>query len=237
MTYIQARRLLNGTPSRPTDRALAGAMSVLAVGYVVVLGTMLGLIVAASPPAELTGHVEDLRRNFISYRMGFVTASLLAPVLLSLIVVLLGVRGRDDISVRDGLGVAFLVVYVGLSSVAYTTQYTVLPRLLERDEAQAATWYFHDVDSIPYTLDLLGYTMFGIAAVLLAGGFIASRGPWRWAGIVLAASGIGSIAAFACYAAGIDTLASTFTIMSAALTVPLAAIAFVISRQLASRRS
>jgi hypothetical protein len=161
-----------------------------------------------------------------------VSASLVAPAFVVMLVLVLVARGAPAPGLRDGLGLLFLAMYPPLSSIAYTSQYVLLPRLLVGHPAVAASWYFHDSRSIPYALDLLGYTFFGIAAVLLALGFLPRGGLWRWLGAALLASGLTSVLAFAALAGQLETTHAVLTFSSAGLTLPVAAIALVVGRRL-----
>lgn len=200
--------------------------------YLVALITMLMLIVVAAPPAQLQGNAEELRSRFAVYRFSFVAASLLAPTLISTLILLVAARIDGHVTLRDLVGIVLLPAYLTLSTIAYTSQYALLPRLMQRDAAIAANWYFHDVNSVPYMLDLAGYTIFGLAAVVLARGFLAAGGLWSWIGGLLLSSGLASVAAFGLFAAGWDAIASVFTIASAALTVPLVGLAVFMGSRL-----
>lgn len=59
------------------------------------------------------------------------------------------------------VGATLLAAYVPFATVAYSTQYTVLPALVEADPEIAALWYLHDPGSIAYALDLTGYAVLG----------------------------------------------------------------------------
>jgi hypothetical protein len=207
-------------------RGLLGA----AVFYVVALAAMMALLGAAAPPPRFDPAFAADAHRFALYRLTFVCAFLLAPALFSMLVLLLVARGAA--SVRDVLGVLILATYPPLSSLAYASQWTLLPRLLDRHPAAAASWYFHDSHSIPYSIDLLGYTLFGLAATLLSVGFLARRGVWRWAGGLLLASGLTSILAFAALGARLERLHLLATLTSGTLTVPLAVAAALVGRGL-----
>ncbi len=221
-----------GSSSRVGAALFATAALVLAA-----LIAMLALVISSAPPPQLEAAFVADPTRFLRYRLGFVSASLLAPAFVTLLVLLLVARGTPGPGVRDGLGVLFLAMYAPLSSIAYTSQYVMLPRLIEAHPAAAASWYFHDSHSIPYTLDLLGYTFFGIAATLLALGFLARAGLWRWLGTALLLSGLTSILAFAALGAQLETTHAVLTITSAALTLPVAGIALVVGRRLRLRKA
>lgn len=197
-------------------------------------GASLGFVAASSPPARLLDDLADFERGLTLYRIGFVGASLLAPVLVTLIVLLMSAAEVPTASVRRGIGSILLAAYVPLATVAYTSQYAVLPRLVARDPQAAAPWYFHDVDSIPYGLDLAGYALLGLAMILFAG-TLAEQGRRSLAGWLVATGSL-SVAAFALYAAGVTAVAEIVSLTSAASTVPLALLAIGEGRRLRAVR-
>jgi hypothetical protein len=210
--------------------AVGSAMTLVAAAYLVLLAGVVAFVGASSPPAQVDPDFAADPHRFMLYRLGFVCASLLAPLILTLLSLLVLTRG--GIGARDMVGMLILVTYPPLSSLAYASQWTLLPRLIDSHPGAAASWYFHDSHSIPYTMDLLGYALFGTAAVLLSLGFLRRSGPWRWVGVLLLGSGATSVLAFAFLGAGWETVHFVSTLTSAALTVPLAFVAMVIGRTL-----
>ncbi len=210
--------------------AVGLALMVGASSYLVLLAAMVGFLGAASPPGHLGATLTGDPSRFAFYRLAFVSAFLLGFALVPVLVLLLVARGEGALT--DLMGLLFLVAYLPLSSTAYASQWALLPRLLEGHPEVAASWYFHDGHSIPYVLDLLGYTMFGAAAILLSLGFLACPGIWRWLGSALLASGLASVAAFASLGAGLETLHSVLTVSSAVLTLPVAGAGILIGRRL-----
>ena len=65
-----------------------------------------------------------------------------------MLVLLVWARG-EGVGVRDGLAVLLLPASLVCSSMAYVSQYAMLPRLVELDAAAAGAWYFADERSIP----------------------------------------------------------------------------------------
>jgi hypothetical protein len=196
----------------------------------VVAAAMMGLVFASSPPARLLEGLADFEQGRVLYQWGFVGASLLAPTFVSMLLLLAAAAGVPTSSVRRSVAGVLLGAYVAFASLAYTSQYTFLPDLVDRDPAAAAVWYFHDVGSIPYAIDLAGYTLLGAAALLLAG-LVAERGR-RWlAGWLVAMGGL-SIAAFVLHAAGAGSVGGILSLTSAVCTVPIAALAVIEGRRL-----
>lgn len=203
-----------------------------ASSYLLLLVAMVVFLGGASPPPHLAPAFTDDAGRFVLYRLAFVSAFLLGFSLVPVLVLLVVARGAAAIT--DLIGLLFLMAYLPLSSAAYASQWALLPRLLDGHPVVAASWYFHDSHSIPYVLDLLGYTLFGTAAALISLGFLARPGVWRWLGLALGASGLTSVAAFAALGAGMETLHSILSISSAVLTLPVAGAAILVGRRLRS---
>ena len=195
---------------------------------------LMSLVAVSRPPARLLDDLAAFEDGLVFYRLGFVGASLLAPCIVALLVLLLAAAEVPLGSARRWIGSLLLAGYVPIATIAYTSQYVILPRLVSRDPQTAALWYFHDVDSIPYGLDLAGYALLGLAAMSLASA-LATRGR-RWlAGWLLVMGGL-SVVAFACHAAGFTTLGGVLSLISAATTVPVVVLAINEGRRLRASR-
>jgi hypothetical protein len=210
-----------------------GAGLFAAVAAYAVAMVMMGLVFASSPPPRLLEGMADFQQGRALYQWGFVGASMLAPSFVSMLLLLAAGSGVPTSSTRRAVATVLLGAYVAAASFAYTSQYTFFPRLVDRDPAAAAIWYFHDDESIPYAVDLVGYTLLGFAALLLAS-VLAERGR-RWLAGWLAGMGSLSIAAFVLYAAGAGAPAGVLSLSSALLTVPVAACAIVEGRRLRAK--
>jgi hypothetical protein len=214
------------SPTIPDDAGRYGRLGtgllVAVAAYLAAVG-MMGLVFASRPPAQLVEGLADYQQGEALYRWGFVGASLLAPVFVALLLLLAAAADVPSSSVRRSIATVLLAAYVTLATIAYSSQYTFLPRLVARDPRAAALWYFHDVDSIPYAIDLTGYALLGLAASLLAS-LLAERRRRGLAGWLVAMGAL-SIAALALHAAGASTAAGVSSLASAACTVPIVVLA------------
>ena len=217
------------------EHRIGTGLIVAAAWYLTATALMLGAMAATSPAAGLDDELAA-DPDLLPYRLPFVAASLLAPAMIAMVLLLIAGRG-EGVGVRDGLALLFLPAYLACCSVAYVSQYAILPGIVRMSVSQADPWYFPDERSIPYALDLLGYAFLGIAMCLVAVGFLGPRGLPRAIGVVLASVGVTSIVAFATRAFGSDTATAVFTWTSAALTLPLAVLAIVLGMQLRRRRA
>jgi hypothetical protein len=229
-------RPLTSTAADPATprRRIGDGLLAAAITYLVAAATM-GLVFASRPPAQLLDGLVDYQRGEALYRWGFVGASLLAPAFVALLMLVVVAADVPGSSARRSIATVLLAGYLTLATIAYSSQYTFLPRLGARDPQTAAPWYLHDVDSIPYAIDLTGYALLGLAAVLLAS-LLAERDR-RWLAGWLIAMGTLSIAAFVLHAAGTTTVAGMVSIASAACTVPIVALAIVEGRHLRGPRT
>jgi MFS family permease len=226
------------SPATPADlirrHRIGSGLLAAAVAYLLAAG-MMGLVFASRPPAQLLDGLADYQQGEALYRWGFVGASLLAPAFVTLLLLMVAAADVPPSSARRSIATVLLAAYVTLATIAYSSQYTFLPRLVGRDAQTAALWYFHDVDSIPYAIDLTGYTLLSLAAILLAS-LLAERHR-RWLAGWLVAMGALSIAAFVLHAAGASTVAGMVSLASAACTVPIVALATVEGRRLRGPRA
>jgi hypothetical protein len=222
-------------PHTATDRRRIGdGLLAAAITYLVAAATM-GLVFASRPPAQLVDGLADFQRGEALCRWGFVGASMLAPAFVTLLMLLAAAADVSRSSARRSIATVLLGAYVALATVAYSSQYTFLPRLVARDPETAALWYFHDIDSIPYAIDLTGYMLLSLAAILLAS-LLAERHR-RWLAGWLVVMGALSIAAFVLHAAGASAIAGMASLASAACTVPIVALAVLEGRRLRGARA
>lgn len=205
--------------------ALAGTSAALLAA----LGLM-GLVFTSAPPPRLDGNLDLLLDGFVRYRWGFVGAALLAPTLVATLMLLLRVGDVPATSTRRAVGTVLLGAYTAIVTTVYTSQFALLPRLVEQAPDLAATWYLHDVDSIPYALDLAGYALLGIAAIVLASTLIGRAPRLTAIGWLLITMGALSLAALGFHGAGWDTAASIATASSGACTLPVAVLGILEGR-------
>lgn len=213
------------------QRRLGAGLLASAGAYLAAAATM-SLVFVSGPPSRLVGNVAELEQGFALYRWGFLGASLLAPALVAVLVLLMTVARVPAHSARRWLGTILLAAYVPFATLAYSTQYMVLPRLVATDPEAAALWYLHDVDSIAYAVDLTGYALLGLAAIVLASTLLAHGRLLRWVAAWLVAMGVLSLAAMGFHAAGATTAASVSTVSSALCTLPVMLLAMMAGRRL-----
>ena len=214
--------------------------AVTSLTYLVIFVLMTGVHFVARPEGDqMVIQLGDLADKSTLYQTGYVLATLLplAGLLLTAGVGLL-IRPQywapSDRSERvlGFVGSLFVLAYAGLSGFAYVSQWTILPRRLADNFQDAERWYysFDAVDSLPLSLDLLAYALFGVGAVLIAARLLYERSPLNWASWALAACGLTNIAAWLLRVADVGA-AATASLVGVALTIPFALGVFLYSQQ------
>jgi len=231
MSTVQGQAGPVGQHHPDRQRQLGTALIAAATGYLAAAGLM-SLVFASSPPPELSGHLADFLDGLVLYRWGFVGASLLAPCIVAVFVLLSTLAEVRPDSVRRWVGAILLAAYVPFATIAYTSQYTFLPGLVERDAEAAALWYLHDPGSLPYALDLTGYALLGVAAIVLATTLTGRTRRDTWIAVALTAMGVLSLAALAFHAVGLRPATSVATLSSGLCTLPVMVLAIAQGRRL-----
>ncbi len=212
-------------PINIRQNLLGRVLIVFGVLYIIALVGM-GLVFSANPPTNLLRHADELRGMLGRYRCSFMLVILLGPSLVTLITTVVAAKWvRQGVRLWDVLGLLFLFTYIPFQSIAYGSQFTILPHLLGTDLQQASLWYFQNTHSIPYGLDLLGYALFGVAALFLSMGMVR---VFKWYAFFLFFCGATSVVAYALLGFGIESLAGVLSLVSASLTLPILALSFKI---------
>lgn len=204
----------------------ASAGALLAVLVLMVLFSALGAPSGESVVAKLA----DLRAGDDTYRLGFFFASLVPVALLAFMAAVAGLsyarlhRAPAAGGIGSGAsltaGLLLIAAYAPLSAFAYVSQYTVLHWLLQSDLTGAALWYFGNEHSIPLTIDLLGYAVWGAGALFVVWPLLGARSlATRVLAGSLAASAVTSLVAFALHALD-NELATPLSTISGVLIAP-----------------
>jgi hypothetical protein len=167
------------------------------------------------------------------YQINFFIASLIAPVFLFVMYVLaFFVETGKQTPVLNILGAAFLIPYLILVSISYTSQYVILPTLIEAHNLETARlWLFDNPESIVYYLNQLGYLFLAIAMCSIGWKYLFEKGLFKFTGILLWSSGILSVIAFAGLALGSSAI-NAATFLSGILILPFAIIVVFIGRRM-----
>jgi hypothetical protein len=168
----------------------------------------------------------------------FIVSSLIAPVAVPLMMTLaLAPIVQRTVTFREHIAAGFFVMYAPLATIAYTSQYALLPHLLDEGRVDtAANWYFGSRTSIPWFLDVLAYTFFGMGAIVLAFRFLHEGGSLRFGAWLLIAAGVACILTLVAQALDNEVLMPA-NLVGAALTVVVAVIVLVHGRRLIASAS
>lgn len=214
--------------------------AVTSLGFLVVLALMTAVIFVARPEGDqMVVQLGDLADHSTLYQTGYVLATLLplAGLLLTagaglLIRPLYWAPSDRAERVLGSIGALFVLAYAGLSAFAYISQWAIFPRRLADNFQNAERWYysFDAADSVPLSLDLLAYALFGVGALFIAARLFRERSPLNWASWALAVCGLANIAAWLLHTADVEA-ARTASLIGVGLTIPFALCVFLASQQ------
>lgn len=188
------------------------------------------LMMMGGAPAEETiqAQLASLSRNMTLYKLGFASAFMTglgqAGILLLLAWSVVGSRLRG---VADLLGAGLALPYLVLVSIAYSSQFALLPSLLREfgpADPLTRSLYFN-AGTLSFSLAVLGYAFWGISAILIATKFVSRTGLYRAVGWTMALAGLANITGFLGHATGSGIappgviLGSVFTLVWLVLVV------------------
>lgn len=211
----------------PAGQASVRLLVVSAWVVLVTVVAWLVLLLPAMPTGELGEQLAALREGMGMYRWGFVNAAVINPALVVMLSAATMVLARGPLRPHEIAGGILLAAYWVLPTLAYVSQFALLPRLLDKEAAEL--WYFGNPESVSYWLAMTGYGLFGIGAVLFASRFL--DGTARVFGWVLLASGLASAVGLVGYGLANETLELGAT-LGGAMVVPLAILALLAARRI-----
>ncbi len=220
----------------PTQQRRVGLALVAAASSCLGALVLMSLVFVSDPPSELVSNLDRFAEVRALYQWGFVGASLIAPSSIATLLLLLRTAPVPVDSARKGSAGVLLAGYLTLTTIAYSSQYTFLPGLVDRDPEAAALWYLHDAGSLTYALDLTGYALLGLAAITLASLLWVDASRLRAIAGCLVVMGVLSLAALGFHAGGLAQAASVATISSGAFTVPILILAILRGRDVRASR-
>lgn len=154
------------------------------------------------------------------YMLNFINATLISIPIASAYIIL-ALVSDSGMKLRHILGILLLIPYIILVSIAYTSQYTYLPLLLNLNGGTAYEWFFNNPSSVVYFLDQLGYMFFAVSGLLIGFDYVTGRGIQMVIGILMYAVSSFSAAAFILLGMN-PVLGGTSSVISGGLTLPLA---------------
>ena len=140
------------------------------------------LTIFTIPSGTVQDQIVRLKNNLPLYKWSFFNASLIS-IPMSVLIISLAFSGNTfkERMLLNILSVFWLVPYVMLVSIAYVSQYTLFPRLLNSnsDVHLIEMLYFYNRDSFVYFFDLLGYVFLSLSAFFVGLKLILSRNKFR----------------------------------------------------------
>ncbi len=218
-----------------TGRTKSTALTLFRGGIFFTLVVLLWPVLMTA--SEITGSVEEQLWQISEapglFMANFFWASLIAPTILVLMLTFTRyTETRKQSPLKYRLSLLFLAGYFVIVSISYVSQYTYLPHLLAEGNIDlAVAWYFGNESSRPYFFNQLGYSLFGIAAILI--GYKLFHEPLlpKLIGIVLWASGLLCLLAFLGLILNIPGQ-GLISILSGLLTLPVGIMSIVWGRKL-----
>ena len=149
----------------------------------------------SAPQGTLEDQINHLRDDAALFRLSFALAALIAPLLFYLILSVIRKAG-EPLTLTQHTGLIFTGIYTVLATISYTSQLSLVPALLHDQSDLLGLFYFFNPHSIPYYLNQLGYSSFGVGVLLLFAGKLKTVGAQRWFALLFVLSGALSIIAF-----------------------------------------
>ena len=185
------------------------------------------MALSAGNAGSLEEKVRDISKDGTFYYINFVIASLIAPSAFALISIVSGLYRKEKKDLFDTIGIALLIGYCILNSISYISQYSIIPRLITAGKMnKAIEWLFDNKDSLAYFLNQMGYSLFGMGAIIIFKGFLRTKGILKLLGLIFCISGALSILAFI----GLliqNELLNMLTIFSGLILVPTGVLAVI----------
>jgi hypothetical protein len=207
--------------ARPAAPRLGNWMMAVGIGYLVVVGVMIALVVAIpTAPGTIEEQLQAISNDPLANSWGVIVSSLISPFLVAMLVLLaLFVPTRRPAGVLDVVGLVFAGIYSLLATIVYTSQYALLPRLIStEDPAVTRMWYFGNPNSVLWLFEHLAYTFLSLATMSIGYRLLFERGVARWTGAAMWLMSAVIVASFVLYCMGISS-AGTVLMVGAGLSL------------------
>ena len=186
--------------------------------------------------SQLSGTMDErlakLAADSTPYRLNFIVASLIAPPLVLVMIMLSRFHGtKKQTPLLNHFGMIMLAPYMILVTIAYSAQYTMVPAALAAGDVQTARqWFFENPQGFSYFFNQLGYTFFALSALAIGWRYLFESGLLKGIGFLLLGSGILSFIAFAGLALQNETINSV-TFISGLLMLPFCVLVMLWARK------
>jgi hypothetical protein len=210
--------------------SFAFAISIIIVG-------ILSIVIFNNKGGINSKDFQYIASHLSGYCIGYVFFSLLSFIVTPIMIIhALWIKTQKQTYIFDILGIVFLIPYTILATVAYGSQYWLLPYLLkyiypDSIEIIRLTFFTSNV-SIPYNLDLIGYAYLGLSSLLIGYKFFFGRWVIKSIGFLLYTSGLLSIIALILHSLQFRNAGEIVSMIGGILTLPWIIIVFVFSKPL-----
>jgi CDP-diacylglycerol--glycerol-3-phosphate 3-phosphatidyltransferase len=215
------------------NKTLGQSLIITGIIFTIIIMLWPILMIISSSTGDIETQLNYIKQNPIFYQINFLLASLIAPSLTSLLIIItLFLKTRKFTPILNSIGLLFLIPYVVCVSVSYTSQFTLLTNSLLIDNTiQAKNWYFGNFHSIPYFLNQLGYTFFALSGFCIGYRFLFEKYISKIFGILLVLSSLLSVVAFTGLALN-NKIINNATVVSGLCTIPFGIIGIMIGIKL-----
>ena len=211
-----------------TDAHLGTHLIITGIIYTIVIIIWPVLMIISPFKGSVQEVLQMIADNPVFYKIIFINASFIAPLTVYLLIIdILWQIESNTTRIGNWLSFVFLSSYFLLVTIAYVSQYTLLPGLIGRENMpMVEMWYFGSFSSLAYFLNQLGYAMLAIAGMLIGFHMLKKTGPPKWIGIMLWISGILSLIAFSGLIFN-NEIINNLTVVGGICVVPLGIVSMI----------
>ena len=176
--------------NRFSDSQIAKALIVTGIAFSIVVWTCTVSMAIGLSHLQLAGsfsrQFNSIANSPFSYQIGYFFASLIGPLNAALMIIFtFFIKTSKTTKVLNIISAAFLLIYLILVTVAYTSQYTVFIDLIKTNSSEAEQWYFGNFNSICKIVNQTGYLFFALSGILSGYRFCYEKGVKRFFGVYL----------------------------------------------------
>lgn len=216
------------------QRRIGKTLLLNSIFYLIVVSLWSILMVLSGIETDPLVKLNALNENWTLHFLVFINASLISFPLSVVLLILSKYFIKDDSykGIKSIIKV-FIPLYIISVTIAYSSQFTLLPHIIRNVENQEIVklFYFDFRHSIVFFMNQLGYAFFGIAGILTAVIIRWDSLLFKSMNLVLIVCSVLSILAFALYSLPCE-LPAKLSVISGFLTMPFIIIVLVLSIKL-----
>jgi CDP-diacylglycerol--glycerol-3-phosphate 3-phosphatidyltransferase len=139
------------------NKTLGNSLIITGIIFTIIIILWPILMIISSSTGDIETQLNHIKQNPIFYQINFLLASLIAPSITSLLIIItLFLKTQKSTPILNLIGLFFLMPYVVCVSISYTSQFTLVTNSFLIDNTiQANNWYFGNFNSIAYFLNQL----------------------------------------------------------------------------------